>query len=308
MKAALCFIISYNQSLSKEHIWKEWIEYNKDILNIYFHYKNYNSIKSAWIRSYCIPKNRIAKTTYFHVVPAYMSILTYAFNHDLDNKWFCLLTETCVPIISPQQFRQIFLNYYYASILKWKPAYWNIQIHQRANLRLLNKRYQLANDPWFTISRDHVHKCILFLVNKNDIYKKVCSGGLANESIFAIILETFNDLINLYKTINKSSTITDWSRMSNATSPHIFKNSLNMDPDIKFISDSLKQNKYALFLRKVASDFPDNILIDFIYNTDYKHQYICLEQNSNFLGIVFAIFILILYLLFLADIFFCISY
>lgn len=308
MKAALCFIISYNQLLSKEHIWKEWIEYNKDILNVYFHYKNYSSIKSAWIRDRCIPKNRIAKTTYFHVVPAYMSVLTYAFNHDLNNKWFCLLTETCVPIISPQQFRKIFFNYYYASILKWRQAYWNIEIHRRANLRLLSKRYQLANDPWFTLSRNHVHKCIMFLVKKNDIYKKVCAGGLANESIFAIILETFNDLLNRYKTINESSTLTDWSRMSNATSPHVFSGIQNLDIDIKFISDSLKQNKYALFLRKVAPEFPDTILLDFIYRTDYKHKYICLEENSDFVGIVFAVLILTMYLLFLADIFLQINY
>ena len=174
MKIALCFIISYEHLLNKENIWKEWIYENKDIINVYFHYKNYNSIKSPWIRNHCIPKNQIAKTSYYHVTSAYMSVLSYAFNHDLNNKWFCLLTESCVPIISPKQFRTIFFNYYYASIFKWKPSYWNIDIHRRANLRLLNKKYHLANDPWFTLSRDHVHKCIMFLVKKNDIYKKVC--------------------------------------------------------------------------------------------------------------------------------------
>ena len=42
MKVSLCFIISYNHVLKKEEIWKEWIEYNKDIINIYFYYQDFN--------------------------------------------------------------------------------------------------------------------------------------------------------------------------------------------------------------------------------------------------------------------------
>jgi hypothetical protein len=199
-----------------------------------------------------------------------MSILSYAFSHDIKNQWFCLLTDSCIPIISPQQFRNIFLQHYSISILKWKPAYWNTEIHTRANLKYLNKEYHLANDPWFTLSRDHVHKTILFLVKKQDIYKQICKGGLANESIFAIILQTFKQLTNPWTLVNASSTITDWSRMSNATSPHLFEGS---QEDIYFINTELKENKYALFLRKVSQNFPDNTLLDIIYNTNNNHIY-----------------------------------
>lgn len=270
MKVALCFIISYNHMLNKEKIWKEWIDYNKDIINVYFHYKNINKIRSPWIKQYCLPSKYINETTYYYVVPAYISILSYAFSHDLENQWFCLLTDSCIPIISPQHFREIFFKHYSLSIFKWKPAYWNTEIHTRANLRFLKKEYHLANDPWFTLSRDHVHKTILFLVKKQDIYKQICKGGLANESIFAIILQTFNQLTNPFKLINESTTITDWSRMSNATSPHLFDGSLD---DIKFIHNELKDNKYALFLRKISPNFPDETLINIIYNTNNNHKY-----------------------------------
>jgi hypothetical protein len=274
MKVALCFIISYNHILHKEKIWRDWIEPNKDIINVYFHYKKIELIHSPWIRKHCIPNNCIANTTYFHVVPAYMSLLSYAFSHDLENKWFCLLTDSCVPIISPQKFRQYFLNYYYASIFKWRPSYWNIEIHQRANLKYLNKEYHLSNTPWFTLSRDHVHKSILFMINKSDIYNTVCKGGLANESIFAIILQTFHQLKNEYYTINESSTITDWNRMKNATSPHLFINGTKeeLNKDIKFIENELQENKYAIFLRKVDHSFPDKIILDF-QNHDFGHNY-----------------------------------
>ena len=280
-KVALCFIISYNHRLNKEQIWRDWIEPNKDIINVYFHYKNIHLIQSSWIKKHCIPEEKIAPTTYYHVVPAYMSVLSYAFYADLDNKWFCLLTESCVPIISPQQFRSIFDSHYHASIIKCIPSYWNIFIHQRANLRLLHKDYHLSNDPWFTLTRVHVHKCILFMVKKNDIYKTVCKGGIANESLFAIVLQTFNEIQNPFTLINVSSTLADWTRMSNATSPHFFKMNTKeiLQQDEHFIYSELKKNKFALFLRKVSEDYPDKILLGFIYKSDFNHKYI--QNHSN---------------------------
>jgi len=69
MKVALCFIISYNHKINKEKIWRDWIEPNKDIINIYFHYKNIHLIESTWIKQHCIPSKYIAPTTYYHGVP-----------------------------------------------------------------------------------------------------------------------------------------------------------------------------------------------------------------------------------------------
>jgi hypothetical protein len=269
MKVALCFIISYQHILNKEQLWIDWIKENQDIINVYFHYKDFSKIQSPWIKMYTIPPKYVHQTTYYSVVPAYMSLLSYAFHHDLENKWFCMLTDSCVPIISPAKFRQLFFEHYRASIFKWKPAYWNITIHRRANLRLLKKEYWLANDPWFTLSRAHVQKCILFLVAKNDIYKQVNAGGLANESIFAIMLQTFGQLSNHSGSlINAVNTITDWTRMSSPTSPYLFKNGDNLAGDINIISNLLKENPYAMFLRKVDKSFPDQTILD-LQQTDF---------------------------------------
>ena len=280
MKVALCFIISYKHILNKEQLWINWIKENQDIINVYFHYKDINLIKSPWIKMYTIPPKYIHKTSYYDVVPAYMSLLSYAFHHDLENKWFCMLTDSCVPIISPAKFRQLFFEHYQTSLFKWKPAYWNITIHRRANLRLFKKEYWLANDPWFTLSRDHVHKCILFLTIKNDIYQKVNAGGLANESIFAIILQTFDQLGNKDKLLNEQSTITDWTRMSSPTSPYLFKEAT--EENINIITKLLKDNPKTMFLRKVDSAFPDQAILD-LYSNEKKRLldliiniYICL--------------------------------
>ena len=304
MKVALCFLISYEHVLHKEQLWIDWIKPNQDIINVYFHYKDINMIKSPWIKMYTIPPKLVQQTTYFNVVAAYMSILAYSYNHDKNNLWFCLLTDSCVPIISPEKFRKLFFEHYQASIIKCKPAYWNITIHRRANLRLLDKEYWLSNDPWFTLCRDHVHKCILFLTVKNNIYQKINMGGLANESVFAIILQTFGELNNPLRMINESSTVSDWTRMASPTSPHFFKE--GTEENINIICDILKENKYTMFLRKVHKSFPDSVIKE-IMNKEFDHKYELLHNQAKKKTNLFSqnniyIFILLVGILFITVI------
>jgi hypothetical protein len=276
MKVALLFIISYHHVLQKEQLWIDWIKPNQDIINVYFHYKDFNQIKSPWIKTYSLPPKDVKNTTYYNVVPAYMALMTYAFNHDSTNMWFCFLTDSCAPIISPAAFRQRFLDHYQASILKCKPAYWNIQIHRRANLRLFKKEFWLANDPWFTLTRSHVHKCLIFLAAKNGVYNQINEGGLANESIFAIILQTFKELTNPNTYVNECSSVADWTRMSSPTSPYLFKE--GSEENINIIKNLLKENPYAMFLRKVDRSFPDHILTE-IMDQDFGHAYLMLHNQ-----------------------------
>jgi hypothetical protein len=259
MKVALCFIISYDHSLNKEHIWREWIESNAEIINVYFHYKDYGKIKSPWIKDHAIPAKYIASTTYYHVVPAYMNILSYAHDHDPANKWFCMLTESCVPIISPQHFRHLFLQNYGHSIFSWKKAWWNVHLKKRANLRYLTEEFHLGHDPWFVLKREHACMCVLFSHSNNIIYKRVCEGEVANESIFAIILYGLKQLENVKNEISHAS---DWTKMTSPTSPYVFKH--GTADDIQFINTFLENHKYTMFLRKVDASFPDEILTEFI--------------------------------------------
>ena len=75
MKIALCFIISYDHILNKEDIWREWIEPNKDIINVYFFYKDIKKIKSPWILQHALPSRCIHETSYYHVISAYLSFM-----------------------------------------------------------------------------------------------------------------------------------------------------------------------------------------------------------------------------------------
>jgi hypothetical protein len=282
MKIALCFIISYEHILNKEDIWREWIEPNNDIINVYFFYKDLSKIKSEWILEHAIPTNYIFETSYYHVIPAYLSIMKFALTHDIDNTWFCMLTDSCCPIISPKKFRYLFQQNENKSIMNWKYPWWNIHFHTRANLKKLPKELHLANDPWFVLKREHVRQILTFNNKQRNLTKIICDGGLANESLFAIILYCYKQLeINGSDSVISSVThIADWTRMKGPTSPHLFKEGNEID--IQFIDREVDKNEYVMFIRKIAPEFPNEILKRYIYEKNKeKDNKLILDDGYN---------------------------
>lgn len=262
-KVALCFIINYDHVLTKEDLWREWIEPNQDILNVYFFYQDLRKIKSPWILKHTLPPSFIHHTSYYHVMPAYLSLLKFALNHDPQNKWFCMLTDSCCPIVSPTRFRYMFFQHGHQSIMTCKPAWWNPYFHHRANLAKLPKEWWLGNDPWFTLTREHALQAVDFTIRQPKLVSLVCSGGLANESYFAMAMKNFNQLQSPNR-INVSTHLIDWRRPSSATSPHVFKD--GDAKDVAFLERGLRTHHYAMFVRKVAPEFPDNVLRHCIYD------------------------------------------
>ena len=292
MKIALCFIISYDHILNKEELWREWIEPNKDIINIYFYYSDITKIKSPWILNHILPPKYICNTSYYQIIPAYTSLIAYGLSHDNSNQWFCFLTDSCCPIISPTKFRYLFYQNHNKSIISWKPAWWNIQFHKRANLACIPEKYRLGNDPWFVMKRENVIHCLQFIKTNNKLTQVICSGGLANESLFAIVLKGFEQLEPNFKNVISATThLTDWSRMSSPTSPYIFKEA--NDTDIKLIEDNLTKNDYIMFIRKVAPEFSNDLLKYYIYEVNRekeKHFYIKNMFNSIYYKITWLLF------------------
>jgi hypothetical protein len=197
-----------------------------------------------------------------------MALLSFSINHDVNNQWFCFLSESCLPIISPKEFRELFNAHNHQSILQWREAWWNIAFHKRANLSFLTKEFHLGHTPWFVLTKTDANNCLLYKQFKKNVYSIICKGGLANESIFAIILKSFNRLDEQGEiVINQPSTLIDWSRMTSSTSPYVFKYEDNntTQHNINWIVGEKRKNKYAIFLRKVDPSFPDDVLEKIIY-------------------------------------------
>jgi len=259
MKVALCFLISYEHRLNKEEIWREWIEPNKDIIEVYVHYKEKEKISSEWLRSKAIPQDKTVPTDYLHVVPAYYTFIKYGLEQE-DIQWFCFLTEACVPIISPLRFRELFFEKYATSLMGWKKAWWNVWYfkNRRANLHLLDPQMHLGNTPWFILSRSDATACIEFSRKYKTTFQTICNGEIANESVFAVALFSTYKLQNV---LNVETMATDWSRMMTPNSPYLFTVGDAKDRD--FIDTFIKTHPYTMFLRKVAPTFPDAILREY---------------------------------------------
>jgi hypothetical protein len=179
--------------------------------------------------------------------------MNYALKHDIENQWCCLLTDACCPIISPKKFRSLFYQYYDKSIMSWKKSWWNVSYHKRANLAMLPENFHLGNDPWFILKRENVYHVMNYMNNNKEVVKTICSGGLANESLFAIILKASGQLNS--SVISEITHLTDWNRMSSFTSPHIFKEGNTQD--LVFINKELERNNSIMFIRKIAPEFPN---------------------------------------------------
>lgn len=254
-KAALCFLISYDNTITKETIWQEWIRELKDHVNVYIHYNPRIPLRSPWIIEHAMPRQLLAHTSYYNVVPAYLSILRYAMTQDKDNRWFCMLTETCAPCISPPQFVSMLKKYADQSILKWSRPWWNVRFSKRANLRYIDPDLHLGNDPWFVLTKADAEICVTFPAKHTELYNIINGGGLANESIFAIMLRYYK---RLRFAQNQSTHITDWSRMSSCTSPYVFVTGNKYDYD--YIMKQKMTNEHMMFVRKVHENFPDTLL------------------------------------------------
>jgi hypothetical protein len=98
----------------------------------------------------------------------------------------------------------------------------------------------------------------------------------------------------------------DWSRMTSATSPHVFKE--GDKKDLLFINDFLEKNRYTMFLRKVDPKFPDQILTEYINKDDdiaNRRKRICrlerryaFQQLLKYIKKYFHLFLIIPFMIF----------
>jgi hypothetical protein len=269
-KVALCFIISYDHVLHQEAMWKRWIAPNADIVNVYFHCKDRSgaAVESEFIRAHMVPPKFCAVTTYVNVTPAYLATMFYARSHDPHNRWFCMLTDSCVPAMTPTGFRRMFDMHHAKSIIRVRDPYWNIHMHARGNLKKLPASLRLTNDPWFVYTLAHVNLMETFLKTFASVYDTVNAGGFANESIFGIVLQAYGQRNKPSVHLNLVSTVADWSRMPKPTSPFTFKFVSTAQTRIEQgnMRLMLRDAPAAMFLRKVDASFPasalENVMVD----------------------------------------------
>jgi len=234
--------------------------------NIYVHVNtNVHNIQSLWLKQYIIPSLYIKDTQWGSLGNAIVSLYEYAYINS-NNKWFVLLSESHVPFISPNNFILKYYQYKENSLIEWKHSLdilsptWDAV--SRCNFQYLPKEYWLHHEMWVILTNKDIKDIISFRDNAktNVIYNTLVSGNIADECFIGVMLMISN---KMNKVLNITTTILDWEQNS-AVSSHPYVFSSYNEYIRKLLHQKRKQNENGLFLRKISSEFPDDVLQTFI--------------------------------------------
>ena len=258
-----CFLVT--RDLSKEHIWREWFECLARLqfkCAIVVHCSNKDSIHSEWLKQHLIPDERRRKTAWGWVLNAMLSMYAHAI-HACPAAWYTLHSETCVPMVSPEKFMDVFKTYKHNTFVAHCPAWWNPLKVRRANLHLLPPHMHWAHSQWCIFCHEDMHQMIHLPKTDehlNAVLQTVTQGHASEESYAAIMLLAINNLQNV---INRSTTLVDWKRTPNGNNPHTFVEWTDADASIVRSIRDQSPNE-IMFMRKIAPTFPDHVLRSFL--------------------------------------------
>jgi len=265
--ATFCFLVT--QDLTKEHIWREWfaglerLQFKYAIV-VHCSLSHAEKIKSAWLRQWCMPDGCMRPTGWGWVVEAMMSMYDYAVQtHPAE--WYTLHSESCVPMVSPERFVDIFNKYKQKSFISYDKIWWDPKIVNRANLHMLPPPMHLAHSQWCIFCHEDLSQMVN-LSKTNEQIKNTLSmmsrGHMADESYAAVLLFIINGLKNVIK---KKTTLVDWKRTPNGNNPYTF-DKWTFD-DAKSVWENRKTNPNEhMFMRKVGPAFPDDVLRKHIFD------------------------------------------
>ena len=265
--ATFCFLVT--QDLTKEHIWREWfaglerLQFKYAIV-VHCSLSHAEKIKSAWLRQWCMPDGCMRPTGWGWVVEAMMSMYDYAVQtHPAE--WYTLHSESCVPMVSPERFVDIFNKYKQKSFISYDKIWWDPKIVNRANLRMLPPHMHLAHSQWCIFCHEDLSQMVNLSKTNEQIKHMLLMmsrGHAGEESYAAVLLFNINRLKNVIK---KQTTLVDWKRTPNGNNPYTFTTWTLHDMESVREIRMTKANEY-MFMRKVGPAFPDDVLRKHIFD------------------------------------------
>jgi hypothetical protein len=266
--ATFCFLLT--NDLTKEHIWREWfdglerLEFKYEIV-VHCSLSHKENVKSEWLRQWFMPDKWMQPTAWGWLVPAMMSMYDYSLRmHRAE--WYTLHSETCVPMVSPERFVEIFNEYKKHSFISYDNIWWNPFFTKRANLQMFPKEMQFVHSQWCIFCHEDLSQMVVLSKTNERINKMLgmlMSGHTADESYAAVILFNINRLKNVIK---KKTTLVDWKRTPNGNNPYKFDTWSKPDEESVRENRETNANEY-MFMRKVGASFPDSVLRMHIFDT-----------------------------------------
>ena len=262
-----CFLVTAD--LVKEHIWREWLDRLQQLqfkfsVVVHCSLPHKHNVKSDWLKQHFLPDERMRDTAWGWIVNAMMSMHEHAIDA-CPAAWYSSHTETCVPMVSPEKFIDIFNKYKQRSFISHSKAWWNPLKVNRANLHLLPPAMHLVHSAWCIFCHEDLYQMIN--LPKTDermkyVLNTVTHGHVADESYAAILLLIINNLKNV---TNRPTTLVDWKRTPNGNNPYTF---IDWTAEDKTVVRNIRRNtkNEYMFMRKIGHTFPDHILRMCIFN------------------------------------------
>ena len=196
--------------------------------------------------------DNIVPTTWSIHVRAWQVLIQEALK-DPENEKFVFVSESCVPLYTLNHIYDVLMQYPYTYMAYSKP--WWLSSNPR-EIYELNPEHRYGSSEWMILNRKHAE----IVAKDKGVIRIVSRHYNDQESYFPILLSIHNCLGEVF---NHSFTYANWQYASNnGGSPYVFK-------EYDESSEELIEDAYnigCLFLRKVATTFPEEILLMNIYD------------------------------------------
>ena len=251
-KIAFCFLTM--GAVNKYNIWDKFFEnVDKSKYNIYMNPKNSENVNESW-RKYILP-NTIKDTAWgsIKLVEATLNMFKQACELDKDNKYFILVTDSCIPVHN--------FDYIYDKIINGKSTLYKL-VDENDDYHLKHRYDALSDDGKKAIEYKNFKKSLQFVVLMRDDIEK--------------ILKPENNRIDWFKNVNCSDehyfpNMSEYLKLPYKNEKVTFVNWKDKSPNLNYspfpktyetlTDDDINniRNDGYLFMRKVVPETQVNI-------------------------------------------------
>lgn len=197
MKHKIAFLFLLTKDPNKIELWEKYFEnIDNELYNVYIH-NDKNNLKKNFLNS----KKKIVQsspTSWGCIIDAYFQLFRAALHDDRDNKFFVIISESCIPIKSFHNLYNYLIRYNKSLIEVWEKKKYDTDV------RLKTNNNHIKHSAFWILKRN-----IIEILMKNEHrLKKIYNRFLVGEEFF------LNDVYvnNKNQFVNRVVTYTDWQK------------------------------------------------------------------------------------------------
>ena len=155
-------------------IWGKYFKESNGRHSVVAHPKNYNQIRTPWLKNAAIERKDIKGTIWGHLTNAYIQLLRTAMT-DPSSMWFIFVSESCLPCKKFDTFYK-FLNTEPDSSYIHKRPFDSININKNKQVAARIGNINLKHSGWYVLSRKHAKALLAVEESKLKNYNLINAG------------------------------------------------------------------------------------------------------------------------------------